>query len=149
MDRFTRWTLAVVAFIVVLAIWTATRPNDAITQLEVRAPAVVTRAWFTALATGRPEEAWELLAPEAQAREARADFLRRHTGVILGRPNVGRTRIDAVAETGDEARVDVARTYGTTWDFPFWRLTVASERVVVRLRLVEERWRITVAPDAP
>lgn len=149
MDRFTRWTLVVVAGIVALAVWTSTRSPEAIPGPDDHGPVTTARAWLTALATGHPEDAWELLAPEVQAREARSDFIRRHSMVVPDGPSSARIRIDAVVVTGDEARVEVVRTVGATADFPFWRSTFASERVVLRLRSTDGRWRITVAPDAP
>jgi hypothetical protein len=149
MDRFTRWTLIAVAIIVVVAVWTATRPSEISPPVGTEAPVAVTRAWFTAFANGRPEDAWELLAPEAQSRESRAEFLRRHPAIVSARPGATRMRIETASVTGDEARVDVARSYGSSSDFPFWRSTVATDRVVVRLRLVDGQWRVTDAPDYP
>lgn len=149
MDRFTRWTLIAVAVLIGVAVWSATRAPRAPLSATDEAPASVTREWFAVLANGRPEDAWTLLAPETQARESRTDFLRRHPSIIQSSPGATRLRIESVTVTGDEARVEVTRSYASSSDFPFWRSTAVSDRVVVRLRLVDGRWRVTVAPDSP
>jgi hypothetical protein len=149
MDRFTRWTLLAVAALVIVATWIASRTPTASPGRDDADPASVTRDWFAALANGRPEDAWELLAPEAQAHESRIEFLRRHPVVSTDRPAAARIRIEAATVTGDEARVEVARSYGSSADFPFWRSTVTTDRVIVRLRLITGRWRVTVAPESP
>jgi hypothetical protein len=149
MDRFTRWSLVAVAVLVGVAVWAATRSSTAPLSNTDEGPAAVTREWFAALANGRPEDAWALLAPESQLRETRAEFLRRHSSGAQGGPGATRMRIERVTVTGDEARVEITRSHGSSSDFPFWRTTVSSDRVVLRLRLVEGRWRVTVAPDSP
>lgn len=149
MDRFTRWTLLAVAALVIVATWMAWRTPTVAPVRDDADPSSVTRDWFATLANGRPEDAWELLAPEAQAHESRTEFLRRHPMVSNDRLSTTRVRIEAVTIAGAEARVDVVRTYGSSSDFPFWRPSVPTDRLIVRLRLIEGRWRVTVAPDAP
>ena len=149
MDRFTRWTLIAVATLVIVATWIASQTPAASPGRDDADPVSVTRDWFAALANGRPEDAWELLAPEAQSRESRIEFLRRHPVVSADRTAAARIRIDVVTVTGDEARVEVTRSYGSSAEFPFWRPTVATDRLIVRLRLIAGRWRVTVAPESP
>ncbi|MBU6290227.1 MAG: hypothetical protein KGS10_18870 [Chloroflexi bacterium] len=149
MDRFTRWTLVAVTVTVAVAIWTAVRAAPVFTPPGDDSPAAVARAWMTALGDGRAEDAWELLAPEAQSRETRAEFLRRHPSIVPGGPGAPRFRVDDASITENEARVAVTRSFGASSDFPFWRTTVASDRVTIRLRLVDGRWRVTSAPELP
>lgn len=150
MDRFTRWTLATVALVIVAATWVVmSRGEPPPPTGPGAAPAAVATAWFAALADGRPEVAWDLLAPEAQARDSRAEFLRRHPAVVREGPGAARLRVVAAEVVADEARVDVARTHGARADFPFWGGAPGSERLVVRLRRVDGDWRVTSAPEYP
>ncbi len=149
MDRFTRWTLVAVAVTVAVAIWSAVRAAPMSPQPSDDSPTAIARAWMAALADGRAEDAWELLAPDAQSREAREAFLRRHPAIVQAGPGAPRFRVDDVSITDNEARVAVTRSYGASSDFPFWRTTVASDRVTIRLRLVDGRWRVTSAPEFP
>ncbi len=148
MDRYTRWTLVGVAVLVVVAIAVVRLPGPA-TPPDLATPDGVATAWFAALDAGRPETAWDLLDPRTQAKETRDEFLRRHPSASNGGHGGSRIRFEAVEVTGDEARVEVSRSYGMRGDFPFWPSTIPSKRLVVRLRLVEGQWRVVSAPEYP
>lgn len=146
MDRFTGWigvaVLALVAAAIVLSRSSASRPAE---TSDLTSPEGVTRAWLVAVANGRPEDAWPLLAPRIQARETRDDFLRRMTrtsGNRSARASIASSRI-----TGDEAVVEASLSRTPSIDpFFIWTHGALTDRVVTRLERIDGLWRVTVPP---
>src|SRR5437763_3386267 len=84
MDRFT-WGIVVGAVLLVAAgLASVTLARHPAAAPDLSTPEGVVRAYVTALDTGHPEQAWDLLTTGARSGTSRDEFIRRATAE--GRP---------------------------------------------------------------
>lgn len=98
-------------------------------------------AYVVAIQTGHPDDAWDLLAPEARTQNIpdQGDFRRT---VLAAGPANSRVRILSHTESGDTAQIEIevaALTANLIGN-------VSSHRLDVRLDHSSGRWLLTAAP---
>lgn len=142
MDRFTWGVAAGAVLLVVAALGSVILLQARTAPPDLSRPQDVVRAYYDALESGRPERAWDLLAPSAQAGTTRQEFIQRATSFRPGRD--GRIAVERVDIEGSTAIVRLNQTYGAPSLFDPGG---GSNSVTVRLERGTAEWRITVPPE--
>ena len=145
-----RWTLGVIAGVLVIAVAalvSALLAKEPVQDLTT--PEGVVIAYIQDIQNGRPDAAWDLLAPEATSGSpggpkplyTRDDFRR----FVLESPNgsSSRARIVETTTSADTATVDVEITQVSRDLFG----GSSSHRALVTLRRLEGAWKITSDPS--
>ena len=146
MTRFT-WgivigvlALVAVALALAFAAPTRTQPPDLTT------PEGVTLAFALALQQGDADQAWNLLAPSAQAQTTKDRFATRAAGV-RGSYERARLTVDDATIDGDTARTNLVRSYASTGGLFGLGNSSYSNTSTTRLARDNGQWRITTPPD--
>jgi hypothetical protein len=140
-DRFTLGVVVAVLVIGVLGLASVFIAHARQPATDRSNPVGTLTAYVVAVQTGRPDDAWDLLAPEARNQNIpdQNDF--RQTVLAAGPAN-SRVRILTQTQTGDTARIEIeiaALTANLIGN-------VSSHRLDVQLNRSSGRWLLTVAP---
>jgi len=143
MDRFTWGIVAGAVLLVALGLASVTVLRRPVAAPDLSTPDSVVRAYVTALDTGHPEQAWDLLTTGARAGITRDEFIRRAT--TEGRPRYSRVAIDSTVVEGDTARVELSRTFEGSGGL--FGSEAYTQPTTVRVERENGAWRISVPPD--
>jgi hypothetical protein len=144
MDRFTWGIVAGALALVVVGLASVTLLQRPAPPPNLSTPEGVVRAYMVAMADGRFEDGWDLLATTARTNVTRDEFIRRATESRTPRERAGRALIERVEIDGSVARVDVARILESGGLFV---PSTYTDRTTVRLERERGDWRITVPPE--
>jgi hypothetical protein len=142
MDRFTTSIVVGVLLLVGVGLGASFVLRDRQQPPDLSRPSGVVLAYALAEQRGDPATAWDLLAPSAQARTTRDQFLAR-----AGSDGSDRAYLttEDIATESDTARVALLRTYPASGGL--FGSNSYTQRSVVVLGREPDGWRITVPPD--
>jgi hypothetical protein len=143
-DRFTWGVVAGAAALVLAGIVVVVALRRSPGPADLATPEGVLRAYMEAIDSGKPEDAWPLLAAEQQRRVPRDEFVRQATQRFHA-PREGRVSIDKVTVDGRTARVELSRTYSGGGGL--FGPSTYSNHYNARLEQEGGAWRITVPPE--
>ena len=142
MDRFTTIVVACVSLLVAVGLGAAVLLRDRQQPPDLSRPSGVVLAYALAEQRGDPAAAWDLLAPSAQARTTRDQFLARAGS---GMSDQAYLSTEDLAVEGDSARVALTRTYPAS--VGLFGSRSYTQRSTVVLERGPAGWRITVPSD--
>ena len=140
-DRFTWGIVAGVVLLVVAGLIGVAIVQRRAVPPDLTQPDGVVRAFVEAVDSGRPDQAWDLLATPARSDVSREEFMRRAMTLSTRPPS--RVAIENVRLEGDTARVEASRTYTND---PFGGSSMV-QRSTVLLTREQGAWRIEVPPE--
>ena len=148
-DRFTAAIVAAVLALIVVAIGVSIVARGREIVPDPATPSGVTYAYMRAIAEGRPEQAWDLLAADKKASNSRDKFI---AGAVQRNPYESelnsRFAIEDERIVGSIATVQVIRYYGSRGGGLFNFESVSTPTQTIRLVREGDVWRITLPPDA-
>ncbi len=142
MDRFTTAVVAGVLLLIVAGLGASAVLRGREQPPDLSLPSGVVLAYAQAEQRGDPAAAWDLLAPSAQARTTRDQFIAR-----AGDDGSQRGLLSTEELGGDEntTRVALLRTYPASGGL--FGSRSYTQRSTVVLTRGDSGWRITVPPD--
>ncbi|MBV9597611.1 MAG: hypothetical protein JOZ87_12195 [Chloroflexi bacterium] len=144
MDRSTLAVVGVTLALIAASLAAAVLVRARATPPDLSTPGGAVLAYAQAERRGDPTTAWDLLAPDEQARLDRDRFLARTAEV--GDNTYLSTEDERIDADAAGASVVLVTTYPRAT--LFGASTSFSTRATVRLVRVNQEWRISVPPDA-
>jgi len=142
MDRFTTFVVAGVLLLIVVGLGAAVVFRGQQQPPDLTRPSGVALAYALAEQSGDPAAAWDLLAPSAQARTTRDQFIARAGSTGSDRAYLS---TEDLATESDTARVALVRTYPASGGL--FGFNSYTQRSTIVLERDPSGWRITVPPD--
>jgi hypothetical protein len=140
-ERFTAVVVVAVLLLAIVGLASAFIAHARQPAADRSSPVGTLTAYVVAIQTGHPDDAWDLLAPEAlrESVPEKSDFRRT---VLAAGPANSRVRILSHSESGDTAEINIevaALTANLIGN-------VSSHELFVRLDRSSGRWLLTAAP---